>query len=475
MALVITLNLLVVVTLLFIAFSRGYAATLPVAAAMLVVFPTASQIPLPGLFDLTTQRIVVLVLAGLYLYAGRAECIEEEARPLPLRYLLLGLILWMLLSSAHSVVPMISFKATLSQCFDFCLLYFVFARSVRTRAAAEKVLGGFVAGMVICACFGLLEIYGGWKIISLLPEAPTRFAALAGLDESRGSRVQSTFDHAILFGAALSLAIPMVFHLLARAQTVSRRAYLWFAASIMMLCVYKTSSRGPWLALALSLLFLLALGAGPIRKSLVALACIVTIGLILRPGIRESIGVIYGATLDRDSPMGESYQWRYVLYDVARRELARSFERSAWGYGPESFYYLGISADTYVDGEEHTVNVESCDSAVVALMVETGYVGLLIVCALLIAAAFAALRQHFKDLANGDSLAIVLFVNICAFSFMMTNVALFGWGQQSYMLWIILAIAMNIRMMESAGLRQDSNTGVLALSLSSSPIAFHPH
>jgi len=37
---------------------------------------------------------------------------------------------------------------------------------------------------------------------------------------------------------------------------------------------------------------------------------------------------------------------------------------------------------------------------------------------------------------------VVLFANICAFCFMMTNVAIFGWGQQTYMFWLIVAIAM---------------------------------
>ena len=31
---------------------------------------------------------------------------------------------------------------------------------------------------------------------------------------------------------------------------------------------------------------------------------------------------------------------------------------------------------------------------------------------------------------------------MCAFFFMMTNVSIFGWGQQTYLLWVMLAIAM---------------------------------
>lgn len=150
---------------------------------------------------------------------------------------------------------------------------------------------------------------------------------------------------------------------------------------------------------------------------------------------------IYASTRDPDSPMGESYQWRYALYDLAHKELARNTGRALWGYGPESFYYLGLTTEFMVDGDMHTVKVESCDSSVAALMMETGYAGLLITSLLLLTPLLISVRCYLTLSANEKSLPLLFTCNLGAFFFLMTNVAIYGWGQQSYLLWIILATA----------------------------------
>ena len=441
MLLSLVLDLVVVAWLTLSAFSQGFKSVLPKAAFLLLLFPSGTRIQIPGLFDLTTQRVVILVLCGLYLIVGRNELKEESCEPLPLRYPLIFLIAWMILSSARSVVPAVSFKSTLSQYLDFCTVYFIYVRSVRSRELLNQVLAGFVAGMAVCSVFGIIEIYLDWSVTSLFPAVAGRFADLESVD-SRGTRVHSTFDHAILFGAALALAIPMALYLLSIADSRKKKVLLWFSLALMMLCIYKTNSRGPWLALGISMAILLLLGGGRLRKILITIAMSAILVLIARPGIRDSITALYGATLDPESPQGESYQWRYVLYDIATRELSKDFGRRLWGYGPESFYYLGLTTDFMVEGEMHTVKVESCDSAVVELMMDTGYVGLLLVAVLLGAAVVFGFRQYLAASGQDKSAYLVLLANLLAFCFLMTNVELFGWGQQSYMLWIVLALIM---------------------------------
>jgi len=172
-----------------VAFSRGFESALPVAAFLLLIFPSESRVQIPGLFDLTTQRVIVLVLCGLYVGVGRKERAQETHEPALLRYLLVCVVGWMLISSAESVVPAISFKSTLSQYFDFCTVYLIYSRTVRNREGMNKVIGGFVAGMAVCCVFGIIEVYGGWKVASLFPPVPGRFAELEGLD-TRGVRMQ---------------------------------------------------------------------------------------------------------------------------------------------------------------------------------------------------------------------------------------------------------------------------------------------
>ena len=439
MLLIAILDILSVIWLCSAVSRKGFEGALPVAAFLLMLFPAESQFHLPGLFDLTTQRIIVIALVILFAKAGSRRA---KNTPLPLKHLVIPVVGWMIVSSANSVVPDISFKSTLSQCFDYFIPYYIFAKSVSTIETAHKIFLGFVASMFVCSIFGALEIYRGWSVLSLFPPIAHHFSDLAGAVSDRSARAQSTFGHPILFGTALSMAIPMALYLIDVYGNRRRRVFLWCAIMLMMLCIYQTQSRGPWLALSLSLVLLLAFGRQAMRKRLALIAILTAIVLFVRPGVWLTINNLYGETMNPDTAQGESYQWRYVLYNIAKQELSKSFGRSLWGYGPESFYSLGLTTDTVVDGEVHTTKVESCDSAVVELMMDTGYVGFLLIAILLVKAMLLAFRQYLRQPGPEGSLCLVLGVNIAAFSFMMTNVELFGWGQQTYMLWIEIALVM---------------------------------
>lgn len=444
MALIIVLDVLIIACLVAVHLKKGFEFALSVAAALLLIVPNASRIPIPGLFDLTSQRIIILVLLALHLANGRAGS-DGLRQPLPLRFFLGALIAWMLLSSAMSVVPAISFKSTLSQYFDFALLYIVCWRSISSAGTVEKLLSGLLAGSVVCTLFGLLEIYFDWHVVSLFPEVTSRLGEIGGPVSDRGVRVQASFDHPILFGSAMALAAPIALYLLSTAKNNARKIYCLFALLLVIFNIYKTGSRGPWLALLLSVGLLLLLGKSRLRLYTVTLVIFASLLLMVRPAVQESILILFRSTLDPETPQGESYQWRYVLYHVAREELGKSAGRSLWGFGPESFFYLGLTTEAMVDGEEHTVKVDSCDSAFVELMMDTGYVGLLLVLCLLGTAMGFSLYRYLTWNGLEGSFYLVTFINLCAFVFLMSNVELFGWGQQTYMLWVVVAIAMSNR------------------------------
>src|SRR5215471_5813778 len=150
MSLVLFIDVLVVVSIVVMALTRGLERTLPLVAFLMMLFPVESQIRLPGLFDLTTQRIIVVVLLALYLVLGRSQA-RGQKEELPLKYLLILLIAWLLLSSATSVVPDVSFKATLSQLLDFCVPYYIFAKTVSRVETVNKICFAFVISMFVCA------------------------------------------------------------------------------------------------------------------------------------------------------------------------------------------------------------------------------------------------------------------------------------------------------------------------------------
>lgn len=437
MGLVLTIDFLCVALLLFVALAKGFERTLPLAAFLLLLFPYESQIRLSGLFDLTTQRIIIMELVVLYLVLGRTRNNGGTAEKLPLRYLIVLLVAWMLFSSANSVVPDVSFKATLSQVFDFALPYYIFARAISKSETVEKILLAFFSAVFVLSIFGAFEAYTGWSVLAQFPVAPHRFVGMPGGVTDRGIRVQATFGTAIMFGTALAMAIPMGLYLLSIAKTTARKLFLWSAILLMFLNIYKTGSRGPWIALIMSMAIMFVFGRGLVRRSLAVIVLLSVTILVARPGVWDTIANLYRATENPDTDQGASYQWRYALYGIAERELSKDLGRAVWGFGPESFYYLGLEGEF----QGAIWKFETCDSEVVELLMDIGCVGFLIVAALLAKSAFYSFRNFRKMASPANTLCLVLFVNILAFSFMMTNVEIF-WGQQSYMFWILIALNM---------------------------------
>jgi hypothetical protein len=439
MLLVIVIDIVVLVALVVVATTKGFERTLPLATFLLILFPEGSEIALPGLFDLTTQRLVILTLLALYFAVAPKGSDAGSPRPVPLKTLILLQILWMAVATAHSVVFDVSLKTTLSQLLDYFVAFWIFAKGVRRPETVRSILVGFVSCMIVLSIFGVIEAYNGWNVQAIFPQVSSRLNIVESVSD-RGDRIQTTFDHAILFGGALAMAIPAALYLISTAKSSRTKIYLWAGLMPMFLSIYKTGSRGPWLALLGSMGIMALFGSRRVRVLLMAIALLTVSTLIARPGIWISLRDMYAETRNPDSPMGESYQWRYVLYHIATQQLSRNTGRALWGYGPESFFYLGLTTQVRVEGDIHTVRVESCDSSIVATMIETGYVGIVITALLLLTPAWITWRTCRTLGKPFSDLPLVLLCNMLAFYFLMSNVAIYGWGQQSYMLWIAIAL-----------------------------------
>ena len=96
---------------------------------MLVLVPIESSIPL-GLFELTTQRLIVGLLLDPLSYGE--TIIERQVRmPMPLKALIMVHVCWCTLSTANSVVPLMSIKKAVSVIVEYYALYFIYWMSVQ--------------------------------------------------------------------------------------------------------------------------------------------------------------------------------------------------------------------------------------------------------------------------------------------------------------------------------------------------------
>ena len=440
MALTIAITLIAVGALTAVTLIKGFERALPFFAFLVVLLPWEARIDFGGWFILTTTRALITTFAVLYVTSRDKN--SQCCRPgkLPLKWLLLLYLAWCGVSTLNSIAFGASVKAVVSIALDFYVVYYVYAKSISSVETVRKVLSASLAALVVCCLLGMVERFTEWKVSDLFPAVMHRFTpGVEGVSVDTG-RLTSTFPHAILFANALTLGIPWALYLLSEAKSAAQKFYLWIAIVVLFYNLYRTQSRGPWLALVLSLSLLFLFSQSNIRKALLVISLLTASALIIRPGVWQTLEGTYWATLDSDSPRGSSYQYRYDLRRLAREALAKSPSRAVWGFGPDSFYDLGLEEMNPNTG--HLIPFDSCDSAFVGIMVETGYVGLFLVTLLLIRIALFSLRGFIRLERPMNLLSLVFLINVLAYAFMMVSVENFGWGQQTHMLWITIALAM---------------------------------
>jgi hypothetical protein len=430
-ALVIIIDLIVIIGLCRIAARSGLEAALPFASFMLVLVPIESSIS-AGLFELTTQRLIVGLLLILYL-TGNNNTGRQVKMPMPLKVLILLHVCWCILSTTDSIVPLMSIKKAVSVIIEYYALYFIYWKSVTKTETIRKILFSIVLAVIVCSVFGAFEAYGAENVLALFPKAGHHFSTM---EMEREVRVQSTFDHPILFGAALAMAIVIALYLVSVMQKSWQVILLWLGVILMVLNCYKTSSRGPWLDVILGCLLLVIFARGKLRKNILIIGVLAIAAMIIRPGIWATVRGIYDNSFDMNTSTGTSYEYRYALQHAVRAKLLQSPTRALWGYGLESFYDLQIE-DEFL-GKPHLFL--SCDSSWAELMIETGFVGLGIIILILFKPAWRALRDYQILPAPDRYLSLMLLVNLLIFYFQMYSVGMYSWGQNGYILWILIAI-----------------------------------
>jgi hypothetical protein len=439
MALTLIIDVVVVAVLAFIALTKGVEAALPFFVFVVTLVPGESKIAIPGLFDLTTARLAIIVLLGFYFVPGKgAQPADGQKQKLPLRLILALMILWSLVSAANSIVFTASLKYVLSALLDYLLVFYLFVKLVNSTEMVHKILRGFIAGLLVCCVLGLPEMYTDWGVTSLFPAVTHTFT---GIVDSPQGRLHSTFPHSILFGDALALGIPVALYLIALAKSAKQRIWLWIAVLLMFWNVYKTVERGPWLGVVISLALLLLFSKARIRKYILALCLLSYAVILIRPGVWKTIKDSYYETINPTSVRGGSYRYRYALMNAALERLeAAGTGRMLWGFGQGSFGDLQLRI--WDDAMQEEVNVISCDSSFVSVMVQQGYVALLLVLALLLLPAATSLRAFTRLPKPSNLLSLIFLINIVTYAFLMGSVECWDWGQQAYMIWIVFALAM---------------------------------
>jgi hypothetical protein len=435
MILILLINLVVIASLI----SRGgrrLEVALPLFCFYLVLIPIESKIVIPGLFDLSTERIAMITMLTLF-FMQRPRGYRGLA---PMKHLMWLHIAWAISSTVYSISVVTSVKQLIGQVVEYYLLYFLLLRTISSVETVYKIVYSMMLAMSVCCVFGVIEAYARWSILSIFPSNLWIFYGGPGplfIEWGRGLRIRSTFPHPILFGDALAMSIPLTLFLLSSPKMRSRKYLLWVSLILMLWAIYKTSSRGPWLAVGLSSLLLFILVHNKVRKYLTILVVLSMVVLIARPGIWETVTNLYEATQDSTNPSGASYEYRNALTNAITGAVRKDVTRSLLGYGLGTFREKGLDID-FLGGIRRWY---TCDDNWALFLYETGYIGLVIVTMLLAIPVLASLRGYVRLPRPQRYFSGALFIVLLGFSFDLLSVAAYGWGQQAFMAWIFMALA----------------------------------
>ncbi len=430
------LNSLIVIILIIVTHRKGLEFVLPIFIFIIIIVPIESLIRIPGLFDLNAQRISLITLFILFfIYKNKfGYNYSITFFTLPLKFLILASILWNLLSNIYSIVPIISLKRLLYLIVENYLLYYLILRIITKTKTIYSVVISIIAAMSLSSVFGIVETYFNWSVINVFPQMEYR---LEFIDPARGLRARSVFPNAILFGSMLAISIPQALFILSYVKKIFYKYLLWFLIFLMILALYKTISRGPYLALGMSILFLFLFSEKQLRKNISFLFLLALIALIFKPAVWDFLVNFYNATFDNTTLVGSSLSYRFVLANLVVEELSTSFMRQLLGFGMGCFPYLHLEAPFLGRYQDFL----SCDNSWLSIMIESGYIGLIIMLLLLIKAGLLNLMYFIKMYGPDKYLFLLIFTNLTAYYFLMTNVSLYGWGQPGYLVWILISIS----------------------------------
>jgi hypothetical protein len=442
MVLILCIQFGIVLTLV-IASRRDLENTLPPLCFFLVLMPLEARVVIPGLFDFNTMRVSLLTLLVLYF----CKKSPDSSSALPLKRLMALHVVWVICSTLYSLSVATSTKQLISQVLEYYLLYFLIVKTIRSPQILSRIVFAMMMAISLCCVFGLLEAYARWSILRIFP-SNLWITYNGGVDPlyiewGRGLRIRSTFPHPILFGDALAMGIPLTLYLLSEWALGWRRLLLWTGLVLMFWAIYKTSSRGPWIAVGLCSVLLFLLIKNRMRKYLLTISLGMVIVLVTRPGIRSTIEGMYQATTDPTSPIGSSYLYRDALTAAVRVAVAKDPARTILGYGLGTFRVLGL--DVNLLGETH--RWFTCDNNWDLFLYETGYIGLAIMCALIIKTLWIAFKGYRLLSRTQSEFSGVIFISLVGFNFLLLSVAGYSWGDVSsdngpnQSNWIILSLS----------------------------------
>lgn len=394
-----------------------------VAVPAVLLVPPFVRAPVPGLPDLTPQRIVLLfALAGVL--AGSRGTFGAR---LPERFVTVAAVFTayvFLVALAHGGHMQLLNRGVAYTVESFIPL-FIAVRILRDRDAVELYITRIVASMTIASALAIAEVIRGAYFFT------THDVFFHPPERNGLVRAQGVFPHPLILGVACAIVLPIAIGNVLHGK--SRRLNL-FAVAMMSAALLLTQGRGPLFAAGAGLVALAAGLRGSRRINFAAVLGMLLLAFLFSPfgGANEISTAIQNPT-PSNGGFTVTYREQLLLHTF------HSANSHFFGTGPGNGDVHQLIG--YVGGHA-TDLAASVDNAYAKYALELGWIGL----ALLLLVVWVAYRQLAKA---DDWLLVAIRAGVVATAVASMTVATITWAQILLLFWTFVGIGFAVVAMQS--------------------------
>lgn len=403
-------------------------------AVLLILVPGDLELQVGSPIDLTVARVVLLLLFATWAF----RLLGVVATPLPedakrAGYPLLGLLAVALVS------VLVNAQGALESGEDTGLkplfilasyvgVYFLSLAVIDGRGVEEWILAVVAGAGAMVGLAAVLERFSGVNVLRAAFEAVPGLGA-APIEEAlvRGSgiRVAGTGEHAIAFGGAMAMVLPLAVYLTIRGQ--GRRRLLWGSATAAVgMALLLSVSRSSLLAAAVgfSILFI----AWPKYRMAIVMAAVLGMFAVhmIMPGLlgtfRKTLSPDYLAkTESAENPYNRASDYARLAEIVPRQPLL------GIGYNqfdPRQYFFL--------------------DNQILKLLVELGVAGTLLMGLFIWRHAVLLAQAVRAGPVSEPTMSGALLAALCAFVTLSAFFDTFAFDQVTYLFFIIAALGVRV-------------------------------
>ncbi len=341
--------------------------------------------PPADLFLPTELMTILLMLIVLYkIFAAKEYDLSLLKKPVGIVILLL--IVWTVVTSLTSTMPLVSVKHLLVKLWFISAFYILALELFRKKGFLEKVLSVYIAGMVPVVIFNIRNLY-----------ASGLFNQLAA-----HSSVRPFFNDHTSFGAVLAFLIPVCIWFVNSSGSGWKRLLYILALLVFIAGIVFSYSRAAWISLITGLGFgLLMILRVPWKLSIPSFIAVIVLLVMIWPSVINRLNTINQTS---SGNMAEHLQSvANISTDISNLErinrwksaVRMTAEKPFFGWGPGTYQFQYAPYQFSYDKTPISTNFGTggnAHSEYLGYLVETGLPGFVFYLMLIITVLITGLR-----------------------------------------------------------------------------------